>query len=98
MSAATGCPTWPAGWPSTPRRQVGLTRKGRIEVGADADLCLFAPDETFVVDPARLHHRHPVSAYAGRTLRGVVRRTWLAGRPVDLDGEPRGRLLSRGEA
>jgi len=81
-----------------PARQVGLTRKGRIAVGADADLCLFAPDETFVVDPARLHHRHPVSAYAGRTLRGVVRRTWLAGRPVDLDGEPRGRLLSRGEA
>ena len=32
-----------------------------------------APDEAFVVDPARLHHKNPVSAYAGRTLTGTVR-------------------------
>jgi allantoinase len=81
-----------------PARQVGLARKGRIAVGADADLCALAPDEPFVVDPARLHHRNPVSAYAGRTLRGVVRQTWLAGRRVDLEDEPRGRLLRRGDA
>lgn len=76
---------------------VGLSRKGRIEVGADADLCVFAPEESFVVDVARLHHKNPVSAYAGRELTGVVRQTWLAGIPVDLDGEPRGRLLRRGQ-
>jgi allantoinase len=75
----------------------GLTRKGRIEVGADADLCVFAPDDAFVVDPARLHHKNPVSAYAGRALTGVVRQTWLAGIPLDPGGEPRGRLLTRGQ-
>lgn len=73
--------------------RVGLAHKGRIAVGADADLVLFAPDEQFTVDVAALHHRNPVSAYAGRTLSGTVRGTWLRGVPVD--GTPRGRLLRR---
>jgi allantoinase len=80
-----------------PADLVGLARKGRLAVGADADLCVLAPDEEFTVDPARLHHRNPVSAYAGRTLTGTVRQTWLRGVRLDLDGEPRGRLLERGE-
>ena len=75
----------------------GLASKGRIAVGADADLVVFAPDEPFTVDPGRLHHRNPVTPYAGRTLTGVVRGTWLRGQPIDLDAEPRGRLLSRDE-
>jgi allantoinase len=85
-------------WMATaPADRVGLAQKGRIAIGADADLAVLAPDETFVVDVARLHHKNQVSAYAGRTLQGVVRRTFLAGREVDLDaGEPRGRLLTRG--
>ena len=81
-----------------PADLVGLTRKGWIGVGADADLCAFAPDETFVVDPERLWHKNPVTPYAGRTLSGTVRRTWLRGTPVDLDGPPAGRLLTRGAA
>jgi allantoinase len=74
---------------------VGLPRKGRIAVGYDADLVAFAPEETFIVDPARLHHRHPVTPYAGRRLYGVVHTTWLRGVPVDR--EPRGTLLSRSD-
>lgn len=87
-----------AGWMARgPADLVGLARKGRIQVGADADLVAFDPDATFVVDPAALEHRHPVTAYAGRTLRGVVRNTWLRGAEVDPD-RPHGRLLSRKDA
>jgi allantoinase len=82
-------------WMATaPADRVGLSRKGRIEVGRDADLAVLAPEESFVVDVSRLHHKNQVSAYAGRTLQGVVRRTFLAGR--EIDDEPRGRLLARG--
>jgi allantoinase len=81
-----------------PAQQVGLRRKGQLAVGFDADLCVFAPDDTFVVDPAHLQHRNPVTPYAGRTLAGVVHSTWLRGQRVELDAAPRGRLLRRGEA
>ncbi|MFD4790270.1 allantoinase AllB [Streptomyces sp. NPDC058459] len=76
----------------------GLDRKGAIAPGRDADFAVLAPEDTFTVDPARLHHRNPVTAYAGKTLHGVVRSTWLRGRQVYSEGrftEPEGRLLTR---
>lgn len=75
---------------------VGMRHKGRIAPGCDADLVAFAPDEAFLVDARALAHRNPVSAYDGRPLAGVVRRTWLRGREV-TGGEPHGQLLRRGE-
>ncbi len=84
-------------WMATaPAARVGLAAKGRLAVGADADLCILAPEERFVVDPARLLHKNPISAYAGRTLSGVVRGTWVRGHRIEPDGEPQGRLLTRG--
>jgi allantoinase len=87
-----------AQWMSAaPAALAGLRHKGRIEVGFDADFCIFAPDQSFAVDPGKLHHRHPVTPYSGRTLIGVVRDTLLRGQLIDLR-EPRGRLLARGAA
>jgi len=77
-----------------PAELAGLTRKGRIAPGCDADFCVFAPDEEVVVDAARLQHRNPVSAYHGSALRGVVRQTWLRGAVVTGD-DPRGELVER---
>ena len=57
-----------------PATQAGLSAKGSIEVGKDADLTIFDPDGHFVVAPEGLHHRHPLSPYVGRTLEGVVQR------------------------
>ncbi|MEU5460397.1 allantoinase AllB [Streptomyces althioticus] len=80
-------------------RLAGLeARKGAIAPGHDADFAVLAPDETFTVDPAALQHRNRVTAYAGRTLHGVVRSTWLRGERVMADGKftaPKGRLLTR---
>jgi len=61
---------------------VGLAQKGRITVGADADLVAFAPDERFTVHAAELRHKNPISAFEGRDLRGVARRAWLRGHPI----------------
>ncbi|WP_239406250.1 amidohydrolase family protein, partial [Frankia sp. Cj3] len=85
-----------ARWMCTgPADLVGLGHKGRIVPGADADLVVIDPDRSFVVDPAKLAHRHPLTPYAGRTLHGVVRATYLRGERADGDRPPRGRLLSR---
>jgi allantoinase len=74
-----------------------LAHKGALAVGKDADFCVFAPDEEFVVDPSRLKHKNPITPYAGRTLSGVVRSTWLRGADIN-DDSPTGRLHKRGEA
>ncbi|HLN67184.1 MAG TPA: amidohydrolase family protein, partial [Streptosporangiaceae bacterium] len=87
---------------AAPARLAGLSAKGSLAVRCDADLVAFDPDETYVVEPARLLHRHPVTPYAGRTLTGRVRQTWLRGTALldpdsgAPDGEPVGRLLERG--
>jgi allantoinase len=80
-----------------PARLAGLERKGRLTPGCDADFCVLAPDDTFVVDPGRLHHKHPITPYSARTLTGVVRGTWLRGQELTGD-RPSGRLLTRGGA
>ncbi|MFG3282198.1 allantoinase AllB [Streptomyces sp. NPDC048111] len=86
-------------WMSTATAElVGLGQKGAIEAGRDADFAVLAPDETFTVDPAELQHRNRVTAYAGKTLHGVVKSTWLRGQRIQHDGviaEPAGRLLER---
>lgn len=84
-----------AGWMSRgPADQTGLTHKGRIAVGADADFAVFAPDDRQVIRAERLHHKNPITAYAGRQLVGVVRASFLRGRQLNSE-QPDGRLLTR---
>jgi allantoinase len=81
---------------SGPADLVGLTDRGRIAPGRRADLCVFAPDKYFEVDPRRLRHRNPISPYAGVLMRGKVRQTWLRGMRIDLDGPRLGRMVLAG--
>jgi allantoinase len=61
---------------------------------------LFEPDEASEIDPFELHHRNPVTPYAGRRLDGRVVATYVRGVQVYADGrfpnEQAGRLLTRG--
>ena len=78
-------------WMAThPADRVGLATKGRLAVGADADLVVFAPEEAWEVDVTRLKHKNPISAYADQHLVGRVRQTFLRGEQVAgrVGGEP----------
>ncbi|MEO5580959.1 MAG: amidohydrolase family protein, partial [Gemmatimonadaceae bacterium] len=79
-----------AQWMSArPAAFAGLDRtKGRLAAGYDADVVVWDPDEIFVVDPAKLWHRHPITPYAGRKLYGKIVATYVRGRRVFGDGSP----------
>lgn len=74
-------------------------RKGVVEAGMDADLVAWDPEASFILAPEMLHHRHKLTPYEGRALRGAVRQTWLRGTKVyDAGGffePPTGELLWR---
>jgi allantoinase len=85
-----------ARWMSAfPAALAGLTAKGGIAAGRDADLVAFDPDATFTVRGAELLHRHPVTPYDGRSLTGRVARVWLRGAELRPELPPNGRLLRR---
>ncbi|MGO8859546.1 MAG: dihydroorotase [Acidimicrobiales bacterium] len=58
---------------------------GPVEVGAAANLCVFDPSASTVVDPGRLASRSRNTPYAGRSFIGAVRHTVLRGEPVVVD-------------
>jgi dihydroorotase len=66
---------------------VSANHGGPVAPGRPANLCVFDPDATWVVEPARLHSRARNTPYAGRMLRGRVRHTLVGGEVVLLDGD-----------
>lgn len=91
-----------AGWMSAaPARLAGFERcKGSIAPGQDADLVVWDPEAQFTLFSEMIHHRHPVTPYLGRSLRGVVEMTFLRGRMIydrgEYPGAPSGQPLLRG--
>ena len=71
---------------TTPARLFGLTRKGSIEPGRDADLVLFDPSARRTLRAADLHHTSDYTPYEGFELSGAVRSVFVRGRPVIRDG------------
>ena len=64
-------------------RLAGLdSQKGRLEAGYDADIVVWDPEASFIVDPSTLHQRHKVTPYAGYELFGDVRATYVSGQLV----------------
>jgi allantoinase len=74
-------------------------KKGAIAVGRDADLVVWDPDAETIVDANALCHRHPITPYDGRQVRGRVLTTMLRGTTVfdrgDFPSPPTGAPLRR---
>lgn len=78
---------------------VGLTGKGRIAVGADADFAVYDTDVDFRIEATRLAHRNPISAYDGLRYGGRVTRSVVRGNAIDVEHPDHGwgRQLTRPE-
>jgi len=77
-----------------PATLAGLgNRKGKLAAGYDADIIVFDPEGRFVVRAEDVQHRHKVTPYAGETLTGVVKATYVRGRKVWEDGAHLGNAI-----
>ncbi len=72
---------------TNPAKLLGLKSKGSLAPGADADLCLVAPDESWVVDPDHFQSKSRNTPFKGMKLKGRVKRTMVAGSWVYEDGQ-----------
>jgi allantoinase len=87
---------------SGPAGLAGLEKqKGTIAQGCDADLVVWNPEKSFIVERKLIQHRHKLTPYLKQSLRGIVQATFLGGEVIydrgRFLGSPRGELLRRGE-
>jgi allantoinase len=83
-----------------PAQLAGLDhRKGALKPGYDADIAVWDPEATFVVEPSLIHHKHKLTPYNGRTLNGVVEAVYLRGQKIyhhgQFIGERQGQLITQ---
>ncbi len=72
-------------------------KKGKIKKGMDADIVIFDPDGKFITDGDKLFHKHKVTPYSDRELRGRVEATYLRGEKIFENGKivpgPAGKII-----
>ena len=73
-----------------PAKFLGLTQKGRIEKGFDADLVIWDPEADCVIEEKDIQHRHKITPYLSKNLshilRGQVIQTYVNGQKVFDNG------------
>ena len=60
-------------------------QKGRLSLGSDGDITIFDPDEEWVVDPEQFASKGRNTPFAGKTLKGKVKYTIVAGKVIYQD-------------
>ena len=81
-----------------PAKLLGIShRKGKIDVGFDADFAVFNPNKTFIVNSTDIQHKNKLTAYESQQFTGQVVQTILRGTVIYDDGsfypKPIGNLL-----
>jgi dihydroorotase len=71
---------------TAPAQTFGLARKGRLEVGCDADIAIVDLDAELEIRDEIVLSKIGYTPYAGRRVRGVVDTTVVRGRVVYEDG------------
>ncbi|MDL2226977.1 dihydropyrimidinase [Deltaproteobacteria bacterium OttesenSCG-928-M10] len=71
---------------AAPARLFGLSGKGEIEVGRDADFIIFNPDTEKVIRAETLHQAVDYTPFEGLKTRGWPEEVWLRGKKI-VDGE-----------
>ncbi len=70
-----------------PAKFLGLSRKGAIKAGFDADLVVWHPEKKFTIEEEMIQHRHKITPYLGHILRGPISKTYVAGHLVFDEGK-----------
>lgn len=65
-----------------PADRFGLSKKGRISIGKDADFVLIKPNTSYILKADQLEYRNKISPYVGRSIGAQVTRTILRGHTV----------------
>jgi dihydroorotase-like cyclic amidohydrolase len=98
-AAATGRLSWSdvaKRYAEEPARRYGLwPAKGRLDVGADADVVLVDPRATVHLRDEDVISKAGWTPFAGRTTTGDVVRVFLGGEEIARDGVPRGERTGR---
>lgn len=61
----------------------------------DADICVFDDEAEWVVGREQMLFRNKVSPYQGRTMRGLVKETWVRGQKVFQRDGPNGGFVGK---
>ena len=72
---------------TAPATRFGLARKGRLEVGADADIAILDLDAVLEIRDDIVLSKIGYTPYAGMAVKGVVQRTLVRGATVYRDGQ-----------
>ena len=70
-----------------PARIFGMSDKGTLDPGTDADVILFDPEETYTITAEDNASNADFSIYEGREVTGRVKKTFVRGELIADDGE-----------